>query len=413
MGLPLRKAGVQRPRLVASLLAWAVVATLLLLHRSHADVQTCLTAAAKEPGEGAAPSAEAAAREAAAALQAALAGAQAQAAGPYAGRYSNATREQIEALIRAPAGLYGRVQKGGLPANFAFVRAHLTDTDPHIREEGIPATMGPPVFRWFAHAYTFNKSAGQSNTALQSPIPACHFWADHKYRLLYVRNFKTAGTSITVSLGQKELPMYCTVKPETCANKCKGKQICFENVVNLEELKRLFKEYTVFSFVRNPWARALSSWHHVHKHGMNPPCFDSFEKFAELPSRYGAKCLAEQGCCKRRFGWLLEHIESQTTCLFDDQGRPAVDFLGRVENLDDDMQDLVSLVNSRLPQGVEPLRVGKMPRWQLGVEQLAGKQDELWRYYSELYRNSTTALADVRSYFHADFDLMRVADMPA
>ncbi len=53
-------------------------------------------------------------------------------------------------------------------------------------------------------------------------------------------------------------------------------------------------------------------------------------------------------------------------------------------------QDLVLLVNSRLPQGVEPLRVGKMPRWQLGVEQLAGKQDELWRYYSELYRNSTT-----------------------
>lgn len=57
---------------------------------------------------------------------------------------------------------------------------------------------------------SFNKSLGHSNAALQSPIPACHFWADHKYRLLYVRNFKTAGTSITVSLGQKELPMYCT-----------------------------------------------------------------------------------------------------------------------------------------------------------------------------------------------------------
>lgn len=156
MGLPLRKGGVQRPRLVASLLAWAVVATLLLLHRSHADVQTCLTATAtsQAAGEGGPPSAEAAAREAAAALQAALAGAQAQAAGPYASQYANVTREQIEALIRAPVGLHGRMQKGGLPANFAFVRAHLTDTDPHIREEGIPATMGPPVFRWFAHAYT-------------------------------------------------------------------------------------------------------------------------------------------------------------------------------------------------------------------------------------------------------------------
>ena len=49
----------------------------------------------------------------------------------------------------------------------------------------------------------------------------------------------------------------------------------------------------VFSFVRNPWARALSSWHHIHKYGLNLPCQESFAKFAELPSSYGAKCLAE------------------------------------------------------------------------------------------------------------------------
>jgi hypothetical protein len=94
----------------------------------------------------------------------------------------------------------------------------------------------------------------------------------------------------------------------------------------------------VFSFVRNPWARALSSWHHIHKYGLHPPCHDSLTKFAALPSAYGAKCLGERTCCKRRFGWLLEHIEPQATCLFDDQGRPAVDFLGRVEHLDEDMQ---------------------------------------------------------------------------
>ena len=45
-----------------------------------------------------------------------------------------------------------------------------------------------------------------------------------------------------------------------------------------------------------------------------------------------------RNCCKRRFGWLLEHTEPQTACLFDDQGQPAVDFLGRVEHLDEDMQ---------------------------------------------------------------------------
>ena len=96
-------------------------------------------------------------------------------------------------------------------------------------------------------------------------------------------------------------------------------QVCLENIVDPERLKQLFKEYTgarttggpsaaacsaagggggggggtaqpllrcvalpvplpspphpaVFSFVRNPWARALSSWHHVHKLGINPVC---------------------------------------------------------------------------------------------------------------------------------------------
>lgn len=43
-------------------------------------------------------------------------------------------------------------------------------------------------------------------------------------------------------------------------------------------------------------------------------------------------------CCRKRFGWILEHIEPQTRCLFTAEGRPIVDFIGRVENVDEDMQ---------------------------------------------------------------------------
>ncbi|KAI3425140.1 hypothetical protein D9Q98_008911 [Chlorella vulgaris] len=365
------------PKMLFSLGAWVLLAGLLVLHRSQHPI------CAPQNSD----------RSADAATVAATA--------------TPLSQAEIEVLVRQPAGLFGRVQKGGMPANFSFVMAHLTDTNPEVREEGIPATMGPAIMRWFAQAYTFNRTAGQSNYGLQSPVPACHFWADHRYRILYVRNFKTAGTSITITLGQKELPMYCRAQPAGCANKCRNKQVCLENIVDQTVLRRLFAEYTVFSFVRNPWARAMSSWHHIHKYGLHPPCQDSFTKFAQLPSAYGAKCLAQRSCCKRRFGWLLEHLEPQTTCLFDERGRPAVDFLGRVEHLDADMQELVGLINSRLPEGVEPLHVGAMPRWQLALPDLK-KQEDVWQHYAELYFNSTTGLQDVRSYFHADFDLLQI-----
>jgi hypothetical protein len=90
--------------------------------------------------------------------------------------------------------------------------------------------------------------------------------------------------------------------------------------------------------VRNPWARAISSWLHIHKLGLKPECQDPFPRFASAPSAYGAKCVGRPACCLQRFGWILEHIEPQARCLFDERGLPAVDFVGRVEHIDDDMQ---------------------------------------------------------------------------
>jgi hypothetical protein len=42
-------------------------------------------------------------------------------------------------------------------------------------------------------------------------------------------------------------------------------------------------------------------------------------------------------CCNERYGFVLEHVEAQTTsCLFTAEGLPAVDFIGRSERLDED-----------------------------------------------------------------------------
>jgi hypothetical protein len=66
-------------------------------------------------------------------------------------------------------------------------------------------------------------------------------------------------------------------------------------------------------------------------------CLSAAEPSWRAPSppawrRYGS-------CCKERYGFVLEHIEAQTpSCLFTEDGQPAVDFLGRSERFDDDFQ---------------------------------------------------------------------------
>lgn len=74
----------------------------------------------------------------------------------------------------------------------------------------LPCKLPPHVFTAPARpSCSYDKASGQSNRHLQSPVPPCHFYVDHKYRILYVRTTKTASTSISVTLGMKENPMAC------------------------------------------------------------------------------------------------------------------------------------------------------------------------------------------------------------
>lgn len=218
----------RRPRLLVALAAWAFLASILCLQRWGSAVSDCQhpEAAGQEPAAGgpvdAAVAAAVAARD-----KSQLAEAlqepqlppeeqQKQQGGQQQGEQQQPpaderwpslrglSRDAIEQLIRAPVGLHGRVEKGGLPANYMcvlrcrglgwacreagarleqaaclavqqssllaeagnltaqpcpaapcrrFVLAHLTDTDPRTREEGIPRIHGPAVYSWFAHAF--------------------------------------------------------------------------------------------------------------------------------------------------------------------------------------------------------------------------------------------------------------------
>lgn len=53
-----------------------------------------------------------------------------------------------------PSPLLAALSLAWPPCLCRFMLAHLTDTDPTVREEGIPRTHGPAMYNWFAHAYT-------------------------------------------------------------------------------------------------------------------------------------------------------------------------------------------------------------------------------------------------------------------
>jgi hypothetical protein len=52
-------------------------------------------------------------------------------------------------------------------------------------------------------------SLAASSPAFRSPVPSCHYYIDHVYRMIYIRTTKTGGTTVSQSLGMKEHPTIC------------------------------------------------------------------------------------------------------------------------------------------------------------------------------------------------------------
>lgn len=89
-----------------------------------------------------------------------------------------------------------------------------------------------------------------------------------------------------------------------------------------------------FSFVRNPWARAVSAWRYLDRpgdlgFGLSFPEF--LARIEDLTPRY-----APDDRARNKFSW---HVEPQAPQLLDADGRLLVDFVGRTERLDVDFDE--------------------------------------------------------------------------
>lgn len=90
-----------------------------------------------------------------------------------------------------------------------------------------------------------------------------------------------------------------------------------------------FQQYFKFSFVRNPWARIVSEYNYRRMHG-DAAYQVSFKHF--LFEQFPTEDMDDYHLAKDYY----RHVIPQWQFLYDDNGKPLVDFIGKFERLQKD-----------------------------------------------------------------------------
>ena len=163
----------------------------------------------------------------------------------------------------------------------------------------------------------------------------------HKHKIINVAIPKTGGTFVTKTLG---LPI--------CFNKDilvgTFNNITYSHFTILEIKERInskiFEDYYKISFVRNPWDKFVSEYFFL-KHIINEK---NIHKFAYLSGSFDDFVFA----LKDRYSQMKDyeheyicHYIPQYKFLYDNNENLLIDFLGRFENINNDMMKILKMTN--------------------------------------------------------------------
>ena len=172
----------------------------------------------------------------------------------------------------------------------------------------------------------------------------------HKHKCIFIHIPKTAGMSIEnsflKSLGLRYYQGQCPalmlaynqnreMGPPSLAH------LRPQDYVNYSYLSQeLFDSYFKFTFVRNPWARAVSIYKYFRYYRMMK--FEAFLKY-RFPELW-----------EERYDFVMPQVKF----VFDEKGKQLVDFIGKFEHLEEDF----NIVKQQLTHPVEELEhINKPP----------------------------------------------------
>ena len=156
----------------------------------------------------------------------------------------------------------------------------------------------------------------------------------HKHKCIYIHIPKTAGTSIKYFLFPDKEIHWFNANYDVIHGWCPKRKIYMQHATAKQLIetnlitKQQWETYYKFSFVRNPWDRAISDYYWL----MNDQNIkDSFKNYLDKAGRF-TKVLND----KSEIHYRGDHLYPQSS-YFDTEGIHKIDFVGRFENFTEDM----------------------------------------------------------------------------
>jgi len=182
---------------------------------------------------------------------------------------------------------------------------------------------------------------------------------NHKYKCIFIHINKCAGTTIDNIFNGKN-----------CGHKT--------SLQYREKYPHKFDSYFKFSFVRNPWSKMISFYrYHVRRNWdlnwdwnkNNAPSFKSFicEIYSYSPEKLSS--IFDDLPFDKTDSRTLR-ISNSLDWLCDDHGKVIVDFIGKVEDINNDFAKVCEKINMQMPQ-------------------LHPKNTSNHKHYTEYYDNET------------------------
>ena len=157
----------------------------------------------------------------------------------------------------------------------------------------------------------------------------------HKYRFIFIKTTKTAGTSLEVYLSSVcgENDVVTPIIPRVAPHKARNyEERDFYNHITASEIKNkisnnIWESYFKFCVERNPWDKTLSHYHMIDKRSDNGVSLDDYFRKKQFPVDRG-KYIDNNGVFTVDEILHYENLNSELSKVFDHLGVPFSGDLG-------------------------------------------------------------------------------------